>query len=108
MLASAGFLDNEYEPRRWDAEAGSDEADHRRPDFTAVHPVTFQRWVFDVTVSWSAVAAGSRAGLAADGGESRKRRSYRLAMRRQQREARVQVPALREWGDVFGSCHKHH
>ena len=56
MLASAGFLDNEYEPRRWDAEAGSDEAEHRRPDFTAVHPVTFQRWVFDVTVTWGAVA----------------------------------------------------
>ena len=48
-----------------------------------------------MAVSWSAVAAGSRAGLAADGGESRKRRSYRLAMRRQQREARAggaQVP----------------
>ena len=50
-------MDIEYEPRRWDAEAGSDEAEHRRPDFTAVHLVTFQRWVFDVTVSWSAVPA---------------------------------------------------
>ena len=43
LLAAAGFLDIEYEPRRWDAEAGSDEAEHRRPNFTAVHPVTFQR-----------------------------------------------------------------
>ena len=38
LLAAAGWLDIEYEPRRWDAEAGSDEADHRKI-FPSIAPV---------------------------------------------------------------------
>ena len=52
-------------------------------------------------MSWSAVAAGSRAGLGANVAESGKRRSYRLAMRRRRREARAGGAQVPEAEDKF-------
>ena len=82
LLKDAGFTEVEYEPRRWDAEAGSDEEKHRRPDVTAFNPLTMQRWVLDVSAAWAEVAAGAAAKLAARGRERHKHSAYDEAMGR--------------------------
>ena len=95
LLVSAGWRNVRYEDRRWDAAAGSDEAKHRRPDITAIHPEKLQKWVFDVSVAWAPAAAGAKAGLAARGRERYKVSAYRDSMARRVEEAArggAQVP----------------
>jgi hypothetical protein len=87
FLRAAGFHSVSYEPRRWDAEAGTDEANHRRPDITAIHPVTLQTWVFDVTLSWQELADVAVTALGARNRENWKVRSYAGAMDRRVTEA---------------------
>ena len=69
------------------AEAGSDDAKHRRADITAIHPAKLQKWVFDVSLAWAPAAAGAKAGLAARGRERCKVAAYRDGMERRVAEA---------------------
>ena len=82
MLEAAGFQELAYEPRRWDAEAKSDEAEHRRPDILAFNPCTFGRWVMDVSMAWAAVGIGADCRLAAKAREAYKQRAYKASMAR--------------------------
>ena len=82
MVKEAGFKELQWEPRSWDAERGSDEEQHRRPDLTAYNPMTMQRWVMDVTVAWAEVAPGTNPKLAANTRERTKRTAYKAAGKR--------------------------
>ena len=56
-------------------------------DITAIHPVTLQTWVFDVTLSWQELADVAVTALGARNRENWKVRSYAGAMDRRVTEA---------------------
>ena len=55
----------------------------KRPDITAIHPRTHQRWVFDVTVAWASKDnTGGDPLLAARAAETHKDTEYRHSVDR--------------------------
>eukprot|EP01050_Picozoa_sp_SAG11_P026532 SAG11_NODE_6388_length_1323_cov_1.513072_2_plen_204_part_00 len=87
MLENAGFLRVKREDTGWDAAAGYDDAEHRRPDVTCLHPVTRVKWVLDVVVFWGDSAGTENGfGIMATRREQYKERRYRRAMRARQEE----------------------
>jgi hypothetical protein len=82
MLVSAGWLDVRTEDRWWDPGAPTG-AHAKRPDITAIHPRTHQRWVFDVTVAWASKDnTGGDPLLAARAAETHKDTEYRHSVDR--------------------------
>eukprot|EP01052_Picozoa_sp_SAG31_P019947 SAG31_NODE_1478_length_8183_cov_5.227992_7_plen_263_part_00 len=104
MLTNAGFVDVKLEDKWWDVVVAYDDADHRRPDITCLHPVTRAKWVLDVVIFWGdskGVDEDGEAGLAACGRENYKCGRYARAMQARQLEyeAVVGLAGVRE-GDL--------
>ena len=83
LLADAGWDDIREEDKWWDTDAPGPDWGHRRPDITALHPVSGVKHVFDVMVRWATAAtAGKEAGAGAAWAEAYKEGRYEAALQR--------------------------